>query len=293
MCALCKFLDVRIRAYQSCQKSFVYLKPPETVAVCVVLAGSFFFYVLRSNCLEPSSGEAFLNDYPIPTILAVAIAPQQLPSYKIVMFDADGVLQCRPKDWDARLFEFVGRCIDVDAFLTDVFQIELPALEGKHMFADALPEVLSRWNCQRPPHEFLTLWSLIETESEVRDIIRNLRSIGLRCYLASNQEENRARHMSGVLGYRSLFDGEFYSCRMGASKPHAAFFRAILSQIAVLPDQILFIDDREENVLAARQEGLCAARFKLDSGVAALREIIASHGINLRALSKTDGMSHL
>ena len=209
----------------------------------------------------------------------MTIAYRPIPSCKIVLFDADGVLQTRPKDWDARLFDFIGRCIDVDAFLTDVFQVERPALEGQHIFADVLPEVLSRWNCHRPTHEFLALWSLIESHPEVCEVVRRLRSIGMRCYLATNQEEFRARHMSESLGYRALFDGEFYSCRIGASKPDAAFFRAVLNEIKAAPDEILFIDDREENVVAARREGLYAARFKLDSGVAALREIIASHGV--------------
>jgi putative hydrolase of the HAD superfamily len=85
--------------------------------------------------------------------------------------------------------------------------------------------------------------------------------------------------MSGSLEYAQLFDHEFYSCRMGLAKPAKAYFTAILSELDVRPDTVLFIDDRQANVAAAREVGINAAIFEVDSGPAALRQTMRLFGI--------------
>ncbi|PYR31105.1 MAG: hypothetical protein DMF89_10900 [Acidobacteria bacterium] len=110
-------------------------------------------------------------------------------------------------------------------------------------------------------------------------VIRTLRQRGTRCYLATNQEPYRAQHMSDTFGYKEVFDAEFYSCRLGVAKPDAAYFLAILNDLQVRPDRALFIDDRQENVHAARGVGLHAIEFSLDTGLGALNHILMTFGL--------------
>ena len=85
--------------------------------------------------------------------------------------------------------------------------------------------------------------------------------------------------MSDTFGYKEVFDAEFYSCRLGVAKPDAAYFLAILNDLQVRPDRALFIDDRQENVHAARGVGLHAIEFSLDTGPSALNQILMTFGL--------------
>ena len=173
----------------------------------------------------------------------------------------------------------VGQDDDLDGFLEDVFEAEVPALDGRSDFTEAFSQVLSRWKCQGTLEDALDAWTMIEVDTRITDTVRDLKRNGVGCYLATNQEPHRARHMSEALGYRSLFDREFYSCHLGVMKPDGAYFRAILSEIGVRPSNLLFLDDHAVNVAAARKVGLHAAEFSLEAGPEALGRILREFGI--------------
>ena len=56
--------------------------------------------------------------------------------------------------------------------------------------------------------------------------------------------------------YASMFDGELYSCALGAAKPSPLYFERALKAIGANATSTLFIDDRLENVEGARRAGL-------------------------------------
>ena len=127
----------------------------------------------------------------------------------------------------------------------------------------------------------LTVWTNIEVDEGVVELISALRRSGVTCCLASNQQAHRAHYMSGELGYRSLFDREFYSCRVGHAKPDAAYFEHILADLGLAPEQALFIDDVEPNVVSARQVGIPSVHFAANAGAEALSGHLAAHGIRV------------
>ncbi|MGQ4806875.1 hypothetical protein NKDENANG_00212 [Candidatus Entotheonellaceae bacterium PAL068K] len=96
---------------------------------------------------------------------------------------------------------------------------------------------------------------MIKVDSEITDTIRTLRRSDVGCHLATDQERHKARCMSEVLGYSNLFDKEFYSCHIGLMKPDDAYFRTILNNIKLPPNQVLFVDDLQVNVDSAREGG--------------------------------------
>lgn len=197
-----------------------------------------------------------------------------------VLFDADGVLQ-RPlatrRDAWRRVLGPQG---DLDGFTAAVFEAEDLALAGRLDFVGLLASVLVEWNCHGTMEDALATWTMIESDSAITDIVAALRRTGVKCCLATNQEPFRATYMSGSLEYAQLFDHEFYSCRMGLAKPAVAYFTAILSDLDVRPNEVLFIDDRQANVDAARKVGINAAIFEVDSGPAALRHTMRLFGID-------------
>lgn len=200
---------------------------------------------------------------------------------EVVLFDANGVIQHRPPGWKENLGRLLGFDGESREFLTDVFASEMPAVTGQDNFPVALSKVLLRWNCRLTLDEALRVWTAIEVDPVVTELIGQLRKTGTRCCLASNQEEHKARYMSESLGYRDLFDKEFYSCRVGCMKPNADYFRTVIDTLGLPPSHLLFIDDREENVNAAKDLGMVGAQFHLDDGYEKLCEILGMNGLSL------------
>jgi len=49
---------------------------------------------------------------------------------------------------------------------------------------------------------------------------------------------------------------------MGISKPNPDFYRYILKEEGVKPEEAVFVDDTEENIIAARNIGIKSILFK-------------------------------
>ncbi|WP_161606010.1 HAD family hydrolase [Microlunatus speluncae] len=192
-----------------------------------------------------------------------------------ILFDADGVVQRAHPDWRARL----GSCVAPEAaetFIEEVFEAELPVLTGGD-FGQALQRVLDRWQVDRPVEEVLSVWDLIIIDQRMITAIQRLRRGGIRCYLATNQQNHRLDVMRSLPWYADGLDDQFYSCELGAAKPSRAFFTEIMHRIHTPAEQVLFLDDNKINVEAARATGINAELFPKDAGVRALAPLLSRY----------------
>ena len=206
-----------------------------------------------------------------------------MDSLKAILFDADGVFQRPPPDLAARLALATGLAPSLaDRFILDLFAAEALAETGTEDFFACAQRVLARWELSLSNHRLGELWHEIEVDKPVLALVADLRGRGIYCALASNQQSHRAHFMSEHLGYAALFDAEFYSCHLGHMKPAAAYFEAVIQALRLTPQQILFIDDRAENVEAASRVGIHAALFAPNpekSGVGAMDAILGPYGL--------------
>jgi putative hydrolase of the HAD superfamily len=202
-------------------------------------------------------------------------------SVTTVLFDADGVLQRPTIDWFSRLNSLVPA--DSESFVAELMAAEKPSLVGKGDFRDALAEVLQRWNSTATVEEALEPWHWFEAEPAVVSLIQGLRSAGIGCHLATNQQAYRRALMHDERGYGEWFDQSFYSCDLGLAKPDPAYFRAILAAIDVPASSVLFIDDNEANVAGALSVGLHAEVYDLSTGVDTLVELLRRYGLPIPA----------
>ncbi|HEY3556802.1 MAG TPA: HAD-IA family hydrolase [Kribbella sp.] len=200
-------------------------------------------------------------------------------SSRVVLFDADGVVQRPTLDWWSRLTALVPS--DGDAFVAELMAAEQPALVGKVDFTDALADVLQRWNSTATLDEALEPWTWFAAEPAVVELIQTLRAAGIGCHLATNQHAYRRAVMQDERGYGAWFDHTFYSCDLGLAKPDPAYFRAILGTLDVPASDVLFIDDNEANVAGARSVGVQAELYDLSAGVPALVELLRRHDLPL------------
>jgi putative hydrolase of the HAD superfamily len=198
-----------------------------------------------------------------------------------ILFDADEVIQTWARDYRAMFATLIRQGADVDAFVDDIFAAEAPCLSGHGEVTQRLAPVLAQWESPGTVADVLTIFTTVHTDPHILQIIRDLRRCGVACHLASNQQAHRASYMSHTLGYAQIFDSMFYSCDIGAKKPDPAYFATVLAHLQIDPAHILFIDDRAENVAAARQAGIPAIQFHIASGAAELRRLLSNLGIAL------------
>ena len=57
-------------------------------------------------------------------------------------------------------------------------------------------------------------------------------------------------------------DGGVFSCYVQLIKPDPEIYRTLLEKYGLQAEECLFIDDREDNVVAARELGMQAIRFE-------------------------------
>jgi FMN hydrolase / 5-amino-6-(5-phospho-D-ribitylamino)uracil phosphatase len=86
-------------------------------------------------------------------------------------------------------------------------------------------------------------------------------------------EELARDHLQG------RFERIIASCHLGVRKPERGFFDRLVDELGVAADEVCFVDDRHDNVEAARQAGLRAHRF---TGASALRGWLADHDVPVR-----------
>jgi len=208
-----------------------------------------------------------------------------------VLFDADGVVQRPTADRHAQWRALLGGADDaVGKFKCDIFAVERPCHDGGGDFLSALGQVLVRWNCTGSVNDALRAWTAIEVDRGMTGLIAKVRASGVPCYLASNQEPYRARHMSDVLDYCSIFDRLFYSCELGCSKPDPRYFTNILRSLNLAPQAVLFVDDVEANVAAAGSVGIRAELFAPEpatDSVEEMQRILSRHDITIERASVT------
>ena len=96
---------------------------------------------------------------------------------------------------------------------------------------------------------------------EKKQKLLDLRKAGYRVYLLSNTNDIHWRYCADVLfpmqdyGINDYFDGMFLSQELHVEKPDDRIFQIVIKETGILPNETLFVDDLEENCLAAKRNG--------------------------------------
>lgn len=94
-----------------------------------------------------------------------------------------------------------------------------------------------------------------------RMLVRRLRR---RYFVAAltNMAPELWRMQDGKFNFSGEFDAVYYSGRYGIRKPERKIFEIVFSDLGVRPGDVIFLDDREENVAAARKLGVRGVVFQ-------------------------------
>jgi putative hydrolase of the HAD superfamily len=91
--------------------------------------------------------------------------------------------------------------------------------------------------------------------------------------LLNNESRDLHEARMKTFGLGALVRFQFSSCYLGLRKPNPAIYRRALDILGLPGSRVLFLDDREENVVAARAQGMRAIRF---TGESALQEALSA-----------------
>jgi putative hydrolase of the HAD superfamily len=109
---------------------------------------------------------------------------------------------------------------------------------------------------------------------EVWDIAAGFRARGGRTAMLSNGVREILSRIRAARPLETWFDVVIVSSEVGCSKPDPAIYRLCIEQLGVPAAESLFVDDRIENIEAARAIGLQTLHFAGDPSVAVLRQIV-------------------
>jgi 2-haloacid dehalogenase len=108
------------------------------------------------------------------------------------------------------------------------------------------------------------------------EILAELKRRGIACYVLSNMEaETYPLRLARYDFLRSL-DGQVISGLEKVAKPDPRIYRLLLERYELPAGRTLFIDDKAENVAAARAAGMQALQF---TSAAALRAELTARGL--------------
>lgn len=108
--------------------------------------------------------------------------------------------------------------------------------------------------------------SWAEIDDDMVALLGGLRADGRRIALLSNIPEDLARNFEATYEWLDWFEVRAFSCRIGHAKPEPGAFEWCLDTLG--GGEILFVDDRVENVRAAERAGMRGHHF---TGIEALR----------------------
>ena len=113
--------------------------------------------------------------------------------------------------------------------------------------------------------QIIAAWNtmLVYYPEQKINLLRTLKAKGFQLYALSNINELHIAEMNskvhahfGIDAFSSLFDKAYYSNEVGFRKPEKELYEILLQETAILPQEMLFIDDKLENLVPAEKLGI-------------------------------------
>ncbi len=173
----------------------------------------------------------------------------------LYIFDMGGVV-ARSADVIPDVLSYLD--ITREAFLTFAGKNLEKLLNGK-VSTDEFWARFSRKYGREVEEELFAKFFHASIDQEVMDLIRELKG-NCRVVCGTNTvDPHYDYHLSR--GHYDIFDTVFASNKIGLSKPDPEFYRYILRDEGVNPENAFFVDDTEVNVLSAERMGINATLF--------------------------------
>ncbi|WOF73028.1 HAD-IA family hydrolase [Parvibaculaceae bacterium PLY_AMNH_Bact1] len=201
---------------------------------------------------------------------------------RALIFDVDGVLVTGHKEkggwWHADMEKDLG--LDPELFQRAFFTSQWADIVcGRQGIEEPLTKTLGEIAPHLSVQSLLDYWFRQDSRLEHKllaelETLRSRSNIGLS--LATNQEHRRANHLWKEIGLEHHFDAIHYSADIGHAKPNKEFFATVEDRTGFDGPHLLFFDDQERNVVAAREQGWQAHVW---TGMDTFEKALLTHGL--------------
>lgn len=169
---------------------------------------------------------------------------------KAVTFDLDGVY------FTADSFSNFKKSLGIDSFPDDLMTSFKKGELTEDQFWDS---VRQKFNLNLSNQEIsMLLADSYQVNQNVIDTVKKVRELGVKTCICTNNFPTRINALNQKFNFLIDFDVQVFSYQVGATKPDPKIFQVLISQSDCLPDEIIFADDKQENVDSAKQLGINA-----------------------------------
>ncbi len=189
---------------------------------------------------------------------------------KVILFDIDGVLINLPNyfsmELEKRGYEKAGESLTSFFKGSDNWE----CLEGKASAEKNIAPYLEKFGWKGTAREYFEKQFQFERKYLDQNLIskiEQLRNQGIKCYLCTDQAEDRAEFLLNEMNFKNIFDGYFASCYIGFRKCHDDFWIYAMNKLekeikGIESCKIVFFDDIQNNIDVASKFGINAILFK-------------------------------
>jgi len=153
----------------------------------------------------------------------------------------------------------------IDRFFVETgFDAWNTAMDAGRRFADGIAAHSRRFPHYRALFEaFFARWheTVGEPIAESVEVLRALQKSGIRTYALTNFSAETYPLAQARFPFLADFDGAVVSGHEGVVKPDPAIYQRLVERYSIVPARAVFIDDKLENVEAARRLGFNAIHF--------------------------------
>lgn len=177
---------------------------------------------------------------------------------KVITFDLDGVYFPRGKE------NFINNLISAGVSEAEARRVFLHSDEMNFKYKTGLWTdeqywnwALSQWQLQKTVPEIIDLLIAgYDVDPRVERTVRMVRAEGYQTAICSNNFPARINGLQKRFNFLDNFDVVVLSYEVGAIKPYQKIFSALIEKAGVNPAQILFTDDSESGLEAAKGLGI-------------------------------------
>lgn len=180
-----------------------------------------------------------------------------MPEITEIIFDLGNVLV---EIYPERAMErFAKQCSLPLSAIRTVFlsPLHLDFMAGKISPEEFYQKVTQQYSCPIPREEFVRSWELVigPPKDGIEALIEKLAS-RYTLSICSNTDPWHWDYVIRRYGFVRHFQHIFLSYQLGYNKPHLRVFEQVLQQLQRPSNQVVFIDDSEENIQAAKKMGI-------------------------------------
>lgn len=222
--------------------------------------------------------------------LYLPLEGSQNTKVKAIVFDFGGVIAKTDRQ---KVGEFIARSLNISQ------EEAMQSLEGlkENAFNDGIEN--DYWLCyakskgKKLPNDWLKqlndvrLNALQEIPGMV-DLVKSLKKQGYQTALLSNVRKSQAQ-IKRKLGFYDLFHPTILSYEVGMRKPDPKVYHLILDKLNLPPQAVIFVDNKPENIAAAKSLEIDAILFQNPSQ---LIEALKERGIEMTYPSQTTSQTN-